>query len=202
MPNDLRRVWQSQRRSSSPVSLESIRRKSRRLEGTMQQQFVTGYIVSLIVVLMASYIYWQLDEIFFRMGAGALVLVALSVVYQARKVLPRRVALDATPSASFDFYRRELERQISYLRAGRNIIWPILVSGAFFLTPFVRGAIGKPGMPGFDLRESRYLLFGLVPSLSVMMIVAVSAFVATGRKASKIQSEIDEVDEFTRATRP
>ena len=168
----------------------------------MQQQLVSGYIVSLIVVLMASYIYWQLDEIFFRMGAGALVLVALSLVYQARRVLPRRVSLDPTPSASFDFYRQELERQISYLRAGRNIIWPILLSGAFFLTPFVRGAMGKPGMPGFDGRESRYLLFALLPSLSVMMIVAVSAFVATGRKMSAIQREIDEIDKFTSATRP
>jgi len=202
MSNDIRSVWQSQTKKPSQLSLELIRRRSRRLEGTTQQQRVTGHVVALIIVLMASYIYWQLDEIFFRLGAGALILLAVSLVYQARKVLPTHLAMDAKLSAGLECYRQELERQISYLRAGRNAIWPVLLSAAFFLTPFVRGAMGKPGMPGFDSRESRYLLLSLVPSLPVMFILAVSAFVAVGRKMSAVQKDIDELDQFTRATRP
>jgi hypothetical protein len=110
--------------------------------------------------------------------------------------------LNATLSVSLDFYRRELERQISYLRAGRNTIWPLLLSAALFLTPFVRGAMGKPGMRGFDSRESMYLLVGLAPFLPVMMIVAVSVFVSVGRKLRAVQMEIEELDKFTGATRP
>ena len=202
MPNDIRSVWQSQRKEPSNVSLELVRRKSRRLEETMQQQRVSGYVASLVVMLMAAYVYWRLDEMFFRMGAGALMLLALSLKYRARKVRPAQLALNATPSASLDFYRQELEQQISYLRAGRNMIWPLLLSAAFFLTPFVRGAIGKPAMPGFDSRESRYLLLGLIPILPVMMILVFSAFAAAGRKLSEMQREIDEITKFTRATGP
>ncbi len=132
---------------------------------------------------------------FFRMGASALILFAVSLVYRARKATsPGRLPLNATLSVSLDFYRQELERQISYLRAGRNTIWPLLLSAALFLTPFVRGAMGKAGTRGFDSRESRYLLLGLVPLVPVMMILVVSVFVAVGRKMSAVQKEIDELD--------
>jgi hypothetical protein len=191
---DIRSMWQSQTKKPSSVSFEVIRRKTNRLEEAMRQQAVNHFVAALIIVVMALYISWQLDEIFFRLGSGALLLLALSLVYRARQVLPRQVALNATPRASLDFYRQELERQISYLRAGRNTIWPVLLSAALFLTPFVRGAMGKPGMPGFDARESMYLLAGLVaPFLIVMLVCVSSVFVAVGRKLSEVQREIDEL---------
>jgi hypothetical protein len=202
MPDDIRSVWQNQTKAPPTVSLELIRRKARRLEGTMHQQVVSTYVAALMVVVIALYIFWKLDEIFFRMGACALILWAVSVVYQARKVLPRQLALNATLNASLDFYRQELERQCSYWRAGRNTVWPVLLSAALFLTPFVRGAMGKPGMRGFDSRESMYLLLGLVPFLPVMMILAYSVFVAVGRKLRAVQKEIEELDKFTGAARP
>jgi hypothetical protein len=203
MPYDIRSVWQSQTKKPSNISLELIRRKARRLEEITHQRVVSTYVAALIIVVIASYIFWQLDEMFFRMGACALILVALSLIHRARKAgSPVRLPLNATLSVSLDFYRQELERQISYLRAGRNTIWPILLSTALFLTPFVRGAMGKPGMRGFDSRESMYLLLGLVPLLPVMMILVVSVFVAEGRKMRAVQKEIDELDKFTGATRP
>jgi hypothetical protein len=203
MPNDIRSVWQSQTKKPSNISLELIRRKARRLEETTHQRVVSTYVAALIIVVIASYIFWQLDEMFFRMGACALILVALSLIHRARKAgSPVRLPLNATLSVSLDFYRQELESQISYLRAGRNTIWPVLLSAALFLTPFVRGAMGKPGMRGFDSRESMYLLLGLVPLLPVMMILLVSVFVAEGRKMRAVQKEIDELDKFTGATRP
>ena len=195
MSNDIRFVWQSQTKKPSDISLELIHHKARRLEETMHQKIVSTYVVALIIVVIALYISWQLDEIFFRMGAGALILLAVSLIYQTRKaVSPGRLPLDATLGVSLDFYRQDLERQRSYLRAGRNTIWPVLLSATFFLTPFVRGAMGKPGMPGFDSRESMYLLLGLVPLLPVMMILAVSIFVAEGRKLRAVQTEIEELD--------
>jgi len=195
MSNDIRTVWQSQSKKPSHVSLELIRRKARRLEEAARQRVVTTYVIALIIVLIALYISWQLDEIFFRMGAGALILLAVSLIYQTRKaVSPGRLPLDATLGVSLDFYRQELERQIAYLRAGRNTIWPVLLSATFFLTPFVRGAMGKPGMRGFDSRESMYLLLGLAPLVPVMMILVVSVFVAEGRKMSAVQKEIEELD--------
>jgi len=161
----------------------------------MHQQVVSTYVAALMIVVIALYISWQLDEIFFRMGACALILLAVSLIYRARKAVSSgRLPLDATLSASLDFYRQELERQISYLRAGRNTIWPVLLSAALFLTPFVRGALGKPGMTGFDSRESMYFLLGLVgPFLTVMMVWVSSVFVVTGRKLRAVQKEIDEL---------
>jgi len=193
--NDIRSVWQRQTGKLSNVSPELIRRKARRLEGTMHQQVVSTYVAALMIVVIALYISWQLDEIFFRMGACALILLAVSLIYRARKAVSSgRLPLDATLSASLDFYRQELERQISYLRAGRNTIWPVLLSAALFLTPFVRGALGKPGMTGFDSRESMYFLLGLVgPFLTVMMVWVSSVFVVTGRKLRAVQKEIDEL---------
>ena len=203
MPNDIRSVWQSQTKKPSNVSFELIRRKTSKLEGTMRQQAVSHVIAALILVLMALYISWQLDEIFFRMGAGALILLAVSLVYRARKILPRKAVLNAKPGASLDFYRQELERQIAYLRAGRNLIWPVLLSAAFFLTPFVRGAMGKRGMRGFDSRESMYFLVSLVGPFATMMVVWVSSvLVVVGRKVSEIQQEIAELHKLTRATKP
>ena len=196
-PTDIRTVWQSQTKEPTKVSLELIRYKARRLEGTMHQQVVSASVAAVIVVVMALYISWQLDQIFFRMGAGALILWAVSLVYQARKVLPKQFALNATESASLDFYRQELERQCTYLRAGRNTIWPVLLSAALFLTPVVRGAMGKPGMRGLDSRESMYLLLGLVgPFLTVMVVWVSSVFVVVGRKVSAVQKEIEELDSF------
>ena len=207
MPNDwsrdIRSVWQSQTKKPSNISLELIRRKARRLEETAHQRVLSTSVAVLVIVVMALYIFWQLDEIFFRMGACALILWAVSLIYQARKaVSPGRLPLNVTLSMSLDFYRQELERQVSYLRAGRNTIWPVLLSAALFLTPFVRGAMREPGMPGFDSRESMYLLLGLVAILPVMMIVVVSVFVVEGRKRSAVQKEIEELDKFTGATRP
>jgi hypothetical protein len=195
MSNDIRSVWQSQTKKPSNVSLELIRRKARRLEETTHQRVVSTYVAALIIVVIALYISWQLDEVFFRMGASALILFAVSLVYRARKATsPGRLPLNATFSVSLDFYRQELERQIYYLRAGQNSIWPLLLSAALFLTPFVRGAMGKAVMRGFDLRESRYLLLTLVPFLPMMVILAVSVFVAEGRKLRAVQKEIDELD--------
>jgi uncharacterized membrane protein (GlpM family) len=203
MPNDIRSVWQSQTQKPSNISLELIRRKARQLEEMTHQRVVSTYVAALIIVVTAWYIFWQLDEMFFRMGACALILLAVSLIHRARKaVLPARLPLNATLSVSLDFYRQELERQISYLRAGRNTIWPVLLSAALFLTPFVRGAMGKPGMRGFDSRESMYLLLGLVPLLPVMMILVVSVFVAEARKMRAVQKQVDELDKFTGATRP
>jgi hypothetical protein len=202
MPNDIRNVWQSQTKKPSNMSIETIRRKTNRLEEAMRQQVMNYFAIAVIIVVMALYISWQLDDIFFRLGAGALILLAVSLVYRSRKILPRQVAMNATPSASRDFYRQELERQISYLRAGRNTMWPLLLSAACFLTPFVRAAMGKAAMPGFDSRESMYLLLGLVPFIPVIAIVAVSVFVSVGRKVSAIQKEIDELDKSMAATRP
>ena len=196
-PNDVRTIWQGQTKKPSNVSLELIRRNARRLEETAHQRVISTSVAALIIVVIALYISWQLDEIFFRLGACALILWAVSLICQARKaVSPGRLPLNATLSVNLDFYRQELERQISYLRAGRNTIWPVLLSAALFLTPFVRGAMGKPGMRGFDSRESTYLLLGLVPLIPVMVILAVSAFVAVGRKMSALQKEIDELDGF------
>src|SRR5690348_6249857 len=100
MPNDIRNIWQRQAKGRSDVSLESIRRKTSRLEETMRQQAVNHSIAALILVLMALYISWQLDEIFFRLGAGALVLLAASLAYRARKVRPAQLVSNATPNAS------------------------------------------------------------------------------------------------------
>ena len=196
MPNDIRKAWQSQTKKPSDISLELILRKAHRLEETMHQQVVSTYVAALIIVVIALYISWQLDEIFFRMGSCALILLAVSLVYRARKAMPLgRLPLDATPSVSLDFYRQELERQISYLRAGRNTIWPVLLSAALFLTPFVRGAMGRPGMRGFDARESMYLLSGMVaPFLTVMVVWVSSVFVVVGRKLRAVQKELDELD--------
>jgi hypothetical protein len=196
MSNDIRSVWQSQTKKPSNVSLDVIRRKARRLGETGRERVVSTYVAALIVVVMALYISWQLDEIFFRMGAGALILWAVSLIYQARKaVSPGRLPLNATLSVSLDFYRQELERQISYLRAGRNTIWPLLLSAVLFLTPFVRGAMGKPGVRGFDSRESMYFLLGiLAPFLTMMVVWVNSVFVVTGRKLRAAQMELDELD--------
>ncbi|MBZ5632350.1 MAG: hypothetical protein LAO55_04410 [Acidobacteriia bacterium] len=196
MSNDIRSVWQSQRKEPSSVSLELIRRKARRLEEAVHQRVVTTYVVALIIVLIALYISWQLDEIFFRMGAGALILLAVSLIYRARKaVSPGRLPLDATLRVSLDYYRQELERQISYLRAGRNTIWPALLSAALFLTPLVRGALGKPVT--YKTTELRYfLLSSLAPFLTMTVVWVSSVFVAVGRKVSAVQKEIGEVDKF------
>jgi hypothetical protein len=198
MSNDIRSVWQSQTKKPSNVSLELIRRKARRLEETAHQRVVSTYVAALIVVVIAFYISWQLDEIFFRMGACALILWAVSLIYQARKAAsPGRLPPHATLSVSLDFYRQELERQISYLRAGRNTIWPLLLSAALFLTPFVRGAMGKPGMRGFAQRESlAFLLAILAPFLTVMVVWVNSVFVVVGRKLRAVQKELDELDGF------
>ena len=202
MPSDIRNAWQRQAKGRSGVSPESIRRKTSRLEETMRQQAVNHLIAALILVLMALYISWQLDEIFFRLGAGALIVLAASLAYRARKVRPAQLALNATPSASLAFYRQELEQQISYLRAGRNLIWPVLLSVAFFLTPFVRGAMGRRGMRGFDSRESIYFLVSLVGPFATMMVVWVgSVFVVVGRKIRDIQREIGELDTLRKESR-
>ena len=195
MSNDIRSLWQSQTKKPSSISLELIRRKARKLEGTMHQQVVSTYVAALMIVVIALYISWQLDEIFFRLGACALILLAVSLIYRARKaVLSGPLPLNATLSASLDFYRQELERQISDLRAGRNTIWPLVLSATLFVTPFVRGAMGKQGMRGFDSRESMYFVLSLVPVIPVMMILVVSVFVAVGRKLRAVQTELDELD--------
>jgi hypothetical protein len=59
--------------------------------------------------------------------------------------------------------------------------------------------MGKPGMRGFDSRESMYLLLGLAaPFLTVMVVWVSSVFIVVGRKVSAVQKEIEELDAFTK----
>jgi hypothetical protein len=180
-PNDVRTVWQNQTKEPSNVSLELIRYKARKLEGTIRQQVMAIYVVVLLIVAACVFLSWRIDEILMRIGAGILVLWALSLAYRTRKrVWPGRLAPDATLRVSLDSYRQELERQRFYLRAGVQTVLPVLLSTALFFTPAV---MQKPE-----------LLVKMLPFLTIMMAWAVALIVMTWRKLRAIQIEVDEID--------
>lgn len=182
MPNDpdIRTAWQSQTKEPFNVSLELIRYKAQKLEGTIRQQVLGIYLAVLLIATACVFIAWRIDQIPIRIGAGVLILWALRLAYQARKrVWPGRLAPDTTLKVSLDFYRRELERQRFYSRAGMQTVLPVLLSTALFVTP---AATQKPE-----------LLVKMLPFLTIMVAWAVAVVVMVWRKLRAIQTEIDEI---------
>jgi hypothetical protein len=180
-PDDIRSVWQSQKEERSNMSLELIRYKAKKLEGTIRQQVMGIYFCVLLIVAACVFISWRIDQIFVRIGAGILVLWALSLAYQARKgVWPVRLAPDATLRVSLDFYRQELERQRSYIRTTGQMLWPILLSTALFVTPAVRVRLET--------------LVKMAPFLMMMTAWAVALIVIAKQKLRAVQRELDEID--------
>jgi hypothetical protein len=180
MSNDIRTVWQSQTKEPSNVSLELIRYKAQQLEGKIRQQAAGVYVIVLGIVVASLFISWRVDQVFIRIGAGILILWALSLAYQARKgVWPGRLTPDATLKVSLDFYRQELERHRFYLRAAGKTLWPVLLSAALFVTSVMR----KPG-----------LVVNMLPFLMLMAAWAVALFLMVRRKLRAVQREVDELD--------
>jgi hypothetical protein len=179
-PNEVRDFWQSQTKEASNVSLDLIRYKARQLEVAMRQQVVGVFVVALVIVAACLFISWWVDQVSIRIGAGVLILWALYLSYQVRKgVWPGRLAPDATLAACVGFYRKELERQRSQLRAPGKIVWPVLLSVALFLAPAV-------------MQKSESLA-RMAPFLTMIAAWAVIVFVLQIRKLRAVQREVDEL---------
>ena len=178
-PEDIRTVWQSQTKEPSNVSLDLIRYKAQKLEGTLRQQVMWSYVAALGLGAVSLCIAWRFDQIFVRLGAGILFLWAGTLAYEARKgAWPGRLVPGATMTASLDFYRQELECQGFYVRARGKAFVPVLLSTALFLTPAARAG----------------LLVKFSPFLIVMAVWAVALIVMAGRKLRAVQKELDELD--------
>ncbi len=145
-PDDMRSIWQNQTKETSTVSLELIRYKAEKLERMMHHQVVGAYILGLGILPISLLLFWQVHEVFIRMGAAVLAFWGVSLVYWTCKGgWPGRFAPEAVLAVSLEFYRREIERQRFYSRVSGKLLWPVLLSAVLFMTQAVVGTARNRG---------------------------------------------------------
>ncbi len=184
--NDIRKLWHDQGEESVKMSLDEIRRKAQRHEGTIRRRNGREYVAAAFVVAIFGYYIWHFHEWFMRIGSGLVIAGAVYMVFQ----LHRRGSAASAPAdlgltTGLDFYRNELERQ----RALLGSVW------RWYLGPLVPGLAVIP--LGAAIANPAHSPYAWVFAGAYAVVVALVFFLIARlnqRCAGRLQRQIDELN--------
>lgn len=107
-PNDLKRLWQSQKREVVEVSLDEIRRRAQKHRRKVRRRNAIGHVALTVVVAFMGFVIWKFHDPLTRTGAALCIAGGLHVGYQLYK--RGSVKMEPADRASMtwlDFHRRE-----------------------------------------------------------------------------------------------
>lgn len=180
---DIKGLWQSQSEEEGRMSLDEIRRRSRRLEKIVGRRNFREYAAALLILIIVGVIGPRETNVVVAIGGTLIALGALYVVYYLHKRgSARSIPADLAVRDCIDFHRSELVRQRDLLRS----VW------FWYLLPFVPGTamilIGR----AVERPDRRVLAL-------VMSVVFVLGAVVVGklneRGARRLQRIIDGLDQ-------
>jgi intracellular septation protein A len=184
-PNDPRNIWQNQPMEPFTMSLEQIRHKAQEYQKRARFKALAAMIVGVYLSLCFGWIFSRVHEVVPCIGWAILSLWGLYVAYQAyRWIWPRRLMPAAALSASVEFYRSELEKQLNFNRHtwGRSGLAFCLLGLALALIP-----------PLIQSIESPRLLLNFAPFLILLVIFFISLPYIRRQDKEKLQEEIEQL---------
>ncbi len=190
--NDLAGVWQGQNVPRNEITLDELRRRSRKLESGIRWRNVREYAASALVIAIFGYYVWAIPSLLARLGGVLTIAGVLFVVYSlhARGAVAEPPA-DAAAGACLTFYRERLERQRDLLRGvWRWYLLPLVPGLAVFLAGLLEWALALPHAAG--RRDAILAVFALVAALCAAGFLAVGKL--NRRAARTLEREIAALD--------
>jgi hypothetical protein len=170
------------------MSLDEIRRRAQKMETKDRLAALMYMAIGIGLGVFFGFSLVRTPYLVTRIGWGVLSLWCLYGVYHGYKwIWPRRLAANATFSASLDFYRNELERKRDYTRhiwRRAGLTW-CFVGLAIVVVPPMIQALPRQlvnALPFFVLLGIWFALF----------------FPMRKRKQNKLQREIDALNAMER----
>lgn len=190
---DPKKIWQSQEREISAVTLERmIRRRAQELHAKTRREQLGSFVGPLAVAGFAwlgiSIGYNPVQRAMFAI-AGAWSLAGVYVLN--RGGWPARLAGEAALATGLEFCRKEIERRLQYHR--RFLVWvfaPIVVAIAALVVP----AMGNGFKEGGTLAK-------MTPFLSLVVLWVIGIFVIRRSRWKELQREIDELNDIEKESR-
>jgi hypothetical protein len=132
VPDRLQRLWQDQPAESGPMSVDQLRRRSRRLTRVISLRNLLEYVTGAVLVIALARMAWVAPFRLIRGGLALSVAAVIFVLYHLyRHGSARAMPEDMGLRSCLQFHRGELERQRDLLRG----VW------YWYLAPLMPGLI-------------------------------------------------------------
>ena len=186
--NDPRKIWQSQPRELSAVTLEKmIRRRAQELHAKTRRERLSSLVAPVgVLAFSALGISMGYNPVQRAVLAIAFVWSLAGVYVLNRGTWQARLAEDAAFATGLEFCRREIERGIYVQR--RFLLWvfaPIVLAVGALIVP----EVGSSFRAGGTLANS-------IPFLSLFALWVILMFVFRRTRWKELRREIDELNDI------
>ena len=188
--NDLRTIWQNQPVEPSAMTLETIRRKARKLHAKTRRELLGNIVAApLGVVVFAGLGAAIFDDPLQRTAFALALAWALAGQYFLhRGMWSATLPGDAALTTGLEFYRREIERRRYLFR--RVLQWsfgPMVLAIGALLLPIVTGGTAERGA-----------YRNMIPFLTLLAVWLGGFFIVRVRQQRQLQREIEELNDIER----
>jgi membrane protein YdbS with pleckstrin-like domain len=185
-PNDLRTLWQGQRREFAEMSVDEIRKKVQKYRRKVRRRNAIEYVALISVVAFMVFVIWKFPAPLMRTWAALSIAAVLYIGHQLyKRGAAKMEPADRALTTWLDFHRRELERQRDLMRN----------SWRWYLGPMVPSLVVWAVAIGISNPGHLAHVWRVVAACSV---IVAAAFVWVRRThvrcALNLQRQIDELD--------
>lgn len=186
----VKELWQSQPTEGIRMSVDQIRVSAGMFQRKIHWRNVREYVTAIALVVFFSFEFGRAGDLLVRIGFGLLIAgISYLIWHMLSKGSWRPLPEDTALSSCIDFQRRQLEQQRDLLNSvWRWYIGPLIPGMAVLLFAFGRANPGHLKHPSLVV----------VPEAIFFVVVAVAIAKVNGRAASRLQRQIDELNEAGR----
>lgn len=186
----VKELWQSQPTEGIRMSVDQIRVSAGMFQRKIHWRNVREYVTAIALVVFFSFEFGRAGDLLVRIGFGLLIAGISYLIWHMLSKGPwRPLPEDTALSSCIDFQRRQLEQQRDLLNSvWRWYIGPLIPGMAVLLFAFGRANPGHLKHPSLVV----------VPEAIFFVVVAVAIAKVNGRAASRLQRQIDELNEAGR----
>jgi len=178
--NDVKLIWQSQRREHSTMSTEELRVKAAQIQAKVHRNLIVAFVLGVFVLVFCTIAIAELKNAPGRLVAAAFIVLTCVITYRAYDRLWSRPTLSSSTAlnACLEFYRAELKAQYRSIA----VVWR-------FLVPIVLFAF-----------LTWNVLFRTSPLVPRLALPAVLILILLGRRLAvrKYKQKVSALDEFER----
>jgi len=129
--NDLKLIWQSQRREQSTMSAEEVRIKAEAIQAKVRRNILVTFVLGVLVLVFCTIAIAELNSTAIRVIAVSFIVLTSVIACRAYDRLwsPPVLSPNVALNDCLEFYRSELEAQYRSIA----IVWRFLVPIALFL---------------------------------------------------------------------
>lgn len=186
MPARVQSLWQDQPAESGAMSVDELRRRSRRLTRIVSRRNLREYVAAAVVVVAFGFMAWKAPLPLMRVADVLSVAGMIFVVYHLhRHGAARAMPADMGLTSCLQFHRGELERQRDLLRGVWKWYLAPLVPGMILV--YLAAALAHP-------EHASRAVWGLGGSLVLFVLIGE----LNRRVAEKLQLRIDALEKDSR----